>query len=202
MGQTTMNKLILALSLRPKTAAGQGFTLVEVLVGVMLTLTFVGVSTQAFVVSTVFKVRGQELSEATTWMQQDAENIRFEASRLNMSAGVPEGVEHGVRCAASEIKAGYADMLRDDILIKESQPATDDDDSPRDLSRVSTIGDRPYVLRRVMSPAPTPPFNVLRVSYAVYAADEVPSPETDTMDRAAIATSYSEIIPNASFACE
>lgn len=197
-----MNKLILALSLRKNISTQQGFTLVEVLVGVLLTLTFVGVSTQAFVVSTMFKVRGQELSEATTWMQQDAENIRFEASRLNISGGVPQETEHSSRCAASDATAGYADLLRNRIRIQDGDSATAESASPRDLPRESTIGGRQYILRRVMSPATTAPFNVLRVSYAVYAADEVPNPPTDTMNEAAIATSYSEIIPNASFACE
>ncbi|PZD73064.1 hypothetical protein C1752_02694 [Acaryochloris thomasi RCC1774] len=197
-----MDKLILALSLRQKKRMEQGFTLVEVLVGVLLTLTFVGISTQAFVVSAMFKVRGQELSEATTWMQQDAENIRFEASRLNISSGVPQETEHSNRCSAGNAAAGYADLLRDDILIKEGDSETGDSVSPQDLDRESAMGQRPYVLRRVMSPATTAPFNVLSVSYAVYAEGEEPIDDTDTMDAAAIATSYSEIIPNASFACE
>ncbi len=196
-----MNKLILRL-LRRQPCLDQGFTLVEVLVGVMLTLTFVGISTQAFVVSTVFKVRGQELSEATTWIQQDIENIRFEASRLNISGGEPQEAEHNIRCSASDETAGYADLLRDNILITEGDSAETGTISDKDLPQQSSIGQRPYTLRRVMSLASTAPFNVLRVSYAVYTDGEEPSDPTDTRDEAAIATSYSEIIPNASFACE
>jgi prepilin-type N-terminal cleavage/methylation domain-containing protein len=187
-----MNKQMLVL-LRQTTE--KGFTLVEVLVGILLILTFVGVSTQAFVLSTVFKVRGQELSEATTWMQEDLENIRFEASRL---------AEDPVRCQSTDAANGYADSLRDEIFARagvSSPPVDANENSPRDVEKRSAIGDRPYTLRRVITPQSEAPYNVMEVRYAVYAAGEVPGDVVDTEGPDAIATSYSEIIPNASFTC-
>ncbi|MGF1604569.1 MAG: prepilin-type N-terminal cleavage/methylation domain-containing protein [Thermosynechococcaceae cyanobacterium] len=195
-----MNKLAIAL-LTQKTE--KGFTLVEVLVGILLILTFVGISTQALVLSTVFKVRGQELSEATTWMQEDLENIRFLASQLNVPT------EHTNRCVAISLptdtpsaKDGYGDKLRDEILTREGGSDSNSVNSPKDMKKESAMGKRPYVLRRVVTPVSTAPFNALEVRYAVYAANEVPSLVTDTDNPDAIATSYSEIIPNASFTCQ
>ncbi|MGB7413868.1 MAG: hypothetical protein WA902_06640, partial [Thermosynechococcaceae cyanobacterium] len=69
-------------------------------------------------------------------------------------------------------------------------------------NKESAMGKRPYVLRRVVTPVAAAPFNTLEVRYAVYAANEVPSDVTDTDNPDAIATTYSEIIPNASFTCQ
>lgn len=197
-----MNKRRLALE-RPTTE--KGFTLVEVLVGILLILTFVGVSTQALVLSTVFKVRGQELSEATTWIQEDLENIRFEASRLNFDLATrtaqDQGI-HGARCSSVDATSGYADLLRDELAGAANTSITSED-----INRSSAIGARPYFLRRTLMPSTTPPYNVMEVRYAVYAANEapgvggVPGTVTDTDAPDAIATSYSEIIPNVSFTC-
>lgn len=60
----------------------QGFTLVEVLVSILITLLFVGVAMQAMVIAAVFKVRAQEFTEATTWIQEDMENIKYSAAEL------------------------------------------------------------------------------------------------------------------------
>lgn len=165
-------------------------------------LTFVGVATQAFVMSTMFKVRGQELSEATTWIQQDLENVRFEAGRLNMTPR--DATEHASRCSASDEETGYADLLRDEVFSSENGSSVNETgaNSPRDRDRTSAVGDRPYVLRRVMTPSTSAPYHVLEVRYAVYALNDRPANVTDTTNSDAIATSYSEIIPNASFACQ
>lgn len=189
-----MNTL-LARSLKLKKA--NGFTLVEVLVGVLLILTFVGISTQAFVLSTFFRVRGQELSEATTWVQEDLENVRFEAGQLNFDTAVQDVALHSTRCAAGDATDGYADLLRDQILGSDSSDAI----SPFDFTQASAIGDRPYIVRRTITPSATPPYNTVEVRHAVYAADELPANPTEVGGADAIATSYAEIIPNASFSC-
>lgn len=60
----------------------QGFTLVEVLVAILITTIFVAVSMQAMVLATVFKVRAQESAEATTWIQEDLEDVKYKAAKL------------------------------------------------------------------------------------------------------------------------
>lgn len=63
----------------------QGFTLVEVLVAILITTIFVAVSMQAMVLATVFKVRAQESAEATTWIQEGLEEVKYTAANLQFS---------------------------------------------------------------------------------------------------------------------
>lgn len=60
----------------------QGFTLVEVLVAILITTIFVSVAMQSMVIAAVFKARAQQIAEATTWVQEDVENVRFQAGQL------------------------------------------------------------------------------------------------------------------------
>lgn len=61
----------------------QGFTLVEVLVSIIIVTIFVAVSMQAMVIAAVFKVRAKQYSEATTWIQEDMENVKYRAAQVN-----------------------------------------------------------------------------------------------------------------------
>lgn len=62
----------------------QGFTLVEVLVAILITTLFIGVTMQAMVFAAVFKVKAQEYAEATNWIQEDLENVKYQASNLQL----------------------------------------------------------------------------------------------------------------------
>ena len=64
----------------------QGFTLVEVLVAILITTVFVAIAMQAIVLATIFKVRGQQSAEATTWIQEDSENVKRQASTLQYTS--------------------------------------------------------------------------------------------------------------------
>jgi prepilin-type N-terminal cleavage/methylation domain-containing protein len=61
-----------------------GFTLVEVLVAILIATIFVTVTMQMMVMATIFKVRAQEYAEATNWIQQDLENVKFQASQIGI----------------------------------------------------------------------------------------------------------------------
>jgi prepilin-type N-terminal cleavage/methylation domain-containing protein len=60
----------------------QGFTLVEVLIAILITTIFISIAMQAMVIAAVFKVRARQVAEATTWIQEDLENVRFQAGKL------------------------------------------------------------------------------------------------------------------------
>jgi len=62
----------------------QGFTLVEVLVAILITTLFVAVAMQSMVIAAIFKAKAQEYSEATTWIQEDLENVKYQASQLGI----------------------------------------------------------------------------------------------------------------------
>lgn len=69
--------------LKPKLSQpNQGFTLVEVLVAILITTLFVTVAMQAIVFAAIFKVRAQEYTEATNWIQSDLENVKYQAANL------------------------------------------------------------------------------------------------------------------------
>lgn len=72
----------------------QGFTLVEVLVAILITTLFVSVAMQSMVIAAIFKARAQEFSEATTWIQEDLENIKYQAANFqytSLSANAASG---------------------------------------------------------------------------------------------------------------
>lgn len=60
----------------------QGFTLVEVLVAILITTLFVSVTMQGMVIAAIFKAKAQEHAETTTWIQEDLENVKYQAAIL------------------------------------------------------------------------------------------------------------------------
>lgn len=153
-----------------------GFTLVEVLVGLLVITGFISTAMQALVTATVFKVKGQELSEATTWIQEDIERVRFEATRL----GLGEANVNLPACQALDNTSGYAALLRDRI----------NQNAPVDTDKQSTIGNRPYTLTRTPTLSSDAPFNVLSLEYEVVSADDIP-----------IAIVQTKVVPDKSLEC-
>lgn len=150
----------------------QGFTLIEVLVGIIVMATFTGTAMQAIVSATAFKVKAEELSEATVWMQEDLELVRYQASKV---------AEDTLKCSASTSDKGYAKALKDAI----DSPSTDS------IPKTSAIGQRPYTLTREADFKDEQPYNVLTLNYTV----------KRTGESTPIAQLYSEVIPDAFLAC-
>lgn len=159
--------------------------LLEVLVGTLLTLIFIGVSMQAIVVSMSIKVRAQELSESSNWIQEDFETVRQTANTaaaLGYNADTGQYTVDASRCSATSAGAGYASLLQNSLAAI-SNP------------KLSELGQRPYTLTRSFTIKNTAPYNVLQVSYGVYRAE-------DTSFTKPIAKFYAEVIPGASFFCK
>ncbi|NJM65687.1 MAG: prepilin-type N-terminal cleavage/methylation domain-containing protein [Acaryochloris sp. RU_4_1] len=156
-----------------------GFTLVEVLVGLLVIVGFISTAMQALVTATVFKVKGQEISEATTWIQQDLEQVKFDATRLDYAAGV-YNPDPGA-CEATSESAGYAKRLSDQKLGSTN---------PMVIAKTSTTGNRPYTLSRTASLPTSAPYNILNLEYEVKSADNLP-----------ITIVQTKVIPDASLAC-
>jgi prepilin-type N-terminal cleavage/methylation domain-containing protein len=64
----------------------QGFTLVEVLVAILITTIFVSVAMQAMAIAAFFKVKAQEYAEATTWIQEDLEQAKYQAANYQYTS--------------------------------------------------------------------------------------------------------------------
>ena len=71
--------------LLPLNSQQSGFILVEVLSGILIMTLFIGVAMQLMVYSSLLKARAQQYSEATAWIQQDLEDIKYQASRYKSS---------------------------------------------------------------------------------------------------------------------
>ena len=124
----------------------QGFTLIEVLIAILIATIFVTVAMQMMVIATVFKVRAQEFSEATNWIQEDLEDVKFQASQYSDTS----------KCSVLTSDDGFADGFRD--LLTEPIPKTFRNGKQFNLTRTTT----PFSI------APgTAPYDVLQVSYDV-----------------------------------
>lgn len=60
----------------------QGFTLVEVMISILIVSMFVAVSLQSMVFAAYFKARAKGFNQAKIWIQEDLENLRYQASQL------------------------------------------------------------------------------------------------------------------------
>ena len=141
-----------------------GFTFLEVLAGILMATTFVLVATQAMFIATTFRVRAQRQSEAINWIQENLEDIQFQAA-LDISSTIG-----GVTCdPANNTAMGYGKALMSIVA-----DGTIDDTSPP--SRVeesfsTTFVNRSYTVTRTLSVYDRLPYNVVQVSYSVQPTD-------------------------------
>lgn len=166
----------------------QGFTLVEVLVAILVTTIFVAVSMQAIVLAAVFKTRAQEYAEATTWIQQDLENVKYQASRY----------KEETKCAATTVDDGYADGFRDSLVKLGDQTGSKLGNQTGSYSETfdqSARTNKKFRLKRTTNPVNIALFNRLEVRY-----DVSPITSTGTVG-SSIANFYTEVIPDAVFQC-
>lgn len=89
--------------------AEQGFTLFEVLIAILVTTLFISVAMQAMVFAAVFKVKAQEYAEATTWIQEDLENVKYQAENLQfpqttLAVNVATGAAIVINAPSTDIK--------------------------------------------------------------------------------------------------
>jgi prepilin-type N-terminal cleavage/methylation domain-containing protein len=66
--------------------SASGFTLIEVLVGMLIATIFVAVTMQSMVLGSLFKARARQYSEGVTWIQQDLEQLKYQAATYKSTA--------------------------------------------------------------------------------------------------------------------
>jgi type II secretory pathway pseudopilin PulG len=197
MLSTKIQLLMIQGKLKRQTA--QGFTMVEVVVAILLTLIFTAISMQAIVMGTAVKVHGDEIADATLWIQEDLEDITKQAntgidfdstnSKYNTNPASDQ-------CnPGTDLTKGYAEVLRGRTSIN-----TGTIGSTARIPKNNSSGSksRSYALVRTatVKPAPTGATNwrysVLSINYSVFRGDSTTNP---------ISTFYAEVIPGASFYC-
>jgi hypothetical protein len=151
-----------------------GFTLLDVMVGILLSLLFTGVAMQSIVMSTYLRSKSQGDSEASVWIQEDIERIKYEASRLDYVSGYQPDL------ATCQNKS-YAKRFETEVKKISFQP-----------SRLGAGGKTYQIARTFSTPNNSIPefSNILRVDYVV----------TDDQAKV-VAESYTEVVPEASLDC-
>lgn len=152
----------------------QGFTLVEVLVAVLIVSILITTSMQAMIYSTVFKIRARQYTEATTWIQENLEFVKYQASNYSDSS----------KCNAASSANGYAQGFRDASASSNGLGG-----SP--FTATKQIGNKGFQLTGTATPKNESPYNVLEINYSV-------SPSSGGSSVAALNT---EVIPDAAFDC-
>jgi Tfp pilus assembly protein PilV len=174
----------------------QGFSLIEVLVAALLTLALTGVAMQTIVAAAAVRVRAQESSEATNWMQSDFANIQPIANGEDMGycptgstvtgcSGISNNYRtNEAKCNASSEASGYANDLK---TLLGAQTDLDAETTK------SNIGKRPYLVRRTTSVKNSAPYATLAVTYNVYRGTSATGTPMNTF--------YAEVIPGVALAC-
>lgn len=170
-----------------KQKAAQGFSLVEVMLGILLIMGFLGVAMQGMVASTAIKVKAQDRGEATAWIQEDLELIRAQSVSLNSSGTTYTPVSS--RCSATSESTGYADLLRDTIRGSNVTSNTDTNRT-QTFSRNSALNARAFTMTRVMNASTAAPYTTLNITYTV-----------TNSSGGVLAQSYGEVIPVAAMTC-
>jgi hypothetical protein len=176
----------------------RGFSFVEVMAGILLSLTFTGIAMQALVASAYLKVKGQEEGESSVWIQENVEFIRHIADKLDYQNNSYE--VNLLRCQSAVEETGYGDRLRDELSKIEfgdaDIPNNSSSENDKEFNVHSSRGSRPYVIRRQTRVKTTqiyagdPYFNILEVQYNVF----------DDQGKL-VSGSYVEFIPEVSLRC-
>jgi prepilin-type N-terminal cleavage/methylation domain-containing protein len=125
-----MNSVVLHILLK-KTPHSKGFSLPEVLVGIMILTIFIAVAMQAMVSAVAMQVGTDKTTQSDNWIQADLESVRFLASRLHEKSG----------CTT-----GYAKALETSLGTTTNQQTFTADSVKYNLSRSFSIGIDPHVL--------------------------------------------------------
>jgi prepilin-type N-terminal cleavage/methylation domain-containing protein len=132
-----------------------GFSLVEVLVSLIILSIFIGLSMQAFMVAVILKARAEQKDEATNWVQEDLELVKYQAKEYEKNA-----YPYSAKCNATNTTNGLAaSFLNDSVAGLGGASQTI---GPK------TFGGVPFVMTRTASYADSvDPFKLLQITYQV-----------------------------------
>ena len=167
-----------------------GFSLMEVLVAILLTTTFVAVALEGMVVAMLFKSKALQTSEANRWVQMDVESIRAKIT----ASQIPFAINQS-RCHPLSLDAGFADILRDNLAGGDVTEATDYNLAP--LIATSKLG-KTFQITRTLSIPATPEnidAKVLGIQYVV-------SPTNGANVERAVFHFYTEVMPDVALQCQ
>ena len=127
---------------KPELQTEKGFAMLEVLVSILIVTTFVAVSLQAMVIAAYARVRAHEKSEAVLLIQEDLEQIKYQAIEANLAYN------------ASNCLVGYSNALQGTL------------DSYPKLKSSKTFPNKQYSLNLNTTPN-NPTSHILKLEYEV-----------------------------------
>ena len=204
-----MWKLYLHQLSKKQTKQETGFFTIEILVSLLIAMTFVLVSLQSMVYATMLKVQAQERQRANQLIKEEIERVNVLASNI--------AEDHANKCdpvddpdlsvpgARTAYQKGYAQELWDDVQTY-TNPPTSTNPPPIEFLIQETQADgtitesgRRFGLNRIhvsnTTNGSTAPHRTLRVGYEVREWDG-----TQFIDDA-IADTYIEVIPDVALSC-
>lgn len=156
-----------------------GFSLVEVLVALMLTMIFISITMQLFVSAAFLRSKADQYNQAFNWIQADYEIVFGKASQYEADAQPASTL-----CSATAPANGLAASFLNDATL--GLGGTTASIGPK------TFGGKSFMLTRTGDYTTSDnPYKLLKLSYAV----------TPTDGGAAIATINTEVAIYAGFKC-
>jgi prepilin-type N-terminal cleavage/methylation domain-containing protein len=175
---------------QPAQISGQGFTLSEVLIAILLVTTFVAVALQGLVVAMLLKSKALQVAEANRWVQADLEQIR---SQITLSQ-LPLAPNRS-RCHPIKIDDGFADLIRDNLA--KGNVSGGDDYHLLPIVATSKLG-KTFQIARTLSIPATPEntqAKILGIQYLI-------SPTQAGNVEPSILHFYTEVMADAALQCQ
>ena len=174
-----------------KLSTDRGFTMVDVLAAILIATGFFLASLQAAMIAAIFRVKANQSSQATVWIQENIEEIKFEANQLaynSSNCGTYATQLNGVIKPVDDTKSATfgSDVFKAVKPVDTSNPQL----NPKKISGTSV-----WLLRRTV-----PDNNILQVTHlAVIDNNDAPSDPNLSQNR--LVEIYTEIIADAVFQC-
>jgi prepilin-type N-terminal cleavage/methylation domain-containing protein len=156
-----------------------GFSLIEVLVALMVTMIFIAITMQMFVSAAYFRSKGDQYNQAFNWIQEDYEGVFNKASQYENDVQPASAL-----CSATTPANGLAASFLADTTLGLGGTST--------TLGPKTFGGKSFMLTRSGDYATSDnPYKLLRLNYAV----------TPSTGGAAIANINTEVVIYAGFKC-
>ncbi len=133
----------------------QGFSLVEVLVGMLVAAIFVSLSMQAIVTAAAFRALANQYDEAYNWIQDDLEKVIYRASQYELTA-----YPYSSKCNATVASDGFAAGFMNDTTTGLGGAVT--------MVDTKNFGGKSYSLSRSADyVSSSSPYKLLKLTYTI-----------------------------------
>lgn len=173
-------------------AKHQGFSLIEVLIGMMVITTFTLTALQAFVIAVAFKVKAAQSTEATNQIQTQVEKVKFKGLPSELDTDEPSEL-----CNAEDETKGYGNKLKNKLPTNPDKVELEYLEDETKFAPIEEIDDSYGRDIRILKHAEVKDNDpdILQLEYVAVFEDEDDNPSTDEKDL--VTKLETEVIPDA-----